>query len=333
MKVCIKNSHLKGVDMPIITTKAIKAESNSEDSRIIAGEKQERDVAFYLRRAFKDSEEIHVFNDFTFTYNGEKAQIDHLVLHKYGFLILESKSIYGEVKVNESGEWSRSYKGYWSGIPSPIKQAELQQQLLKKALVDNAPKFLGKMLGVQQNVGGRRWDSLCVVSNSCILHRDNIPADINERIIKSEAVADAVRRIGEKGKLKAFLATEPFFTKEELHSITEYLLDELCSNRSVDNSGSLHKEQENEMLVRNEVDSKKIRCKKCGEAEQLTACHGKFGYFVRCLCCDTNTSMRTPCAHCGSKRAKVTKKKLEYWLKCECSESYLVFVQKERVES
>ena len=54
--------------MPIVTTKQQKALS---DARQVAGDKQERDVAFYLRRSFKDSEDIFVFNDYAFRYNDE----------------------------------------------------------------------------------------------------------------------------------------------------------------------------------------------------------------------------------------------------------------------
>jgi len=43
-----------------------------------AGQKQEQDVAFFLRRAFKDHEQVFVLNDFKFTFNDETAQIDHL---------------------------------------------------------------------------------------------------------------------------------------------------------------------------------------------------------------------------------------------------------------
>lgn len=110
--------------------------------RLAAGEQQEKDVAFYLRRAFKDDENILVLNDYRFTFNDEIAQIDHLVVHRAGFIIIESKSIYGEVKVNGHGEWSRSYKGNWSGMPSPIIQAELQKknQDLKQLKNSSKPK-------------------------------------------------------------------------------------------------------------------------------------------------------------------------------------------------
>ena len=63
-------------------------------------------MAFYLKREFTKDDDIFVFNDLRFSYQGEYSQIDHLILHRFGFVLIESKSIYGEVKVNAQGEWS-----------------------------------------------------------------------------------------------------------------------------------------------------------------------------------------------------------------------------------
>ena len=82
----------------------------SRSSMIRAGQKQEQDVAFFLRREFKDTPNIFIINDFKFTFNDETAQIDHLLLYPYGFILMESKSIKGKVKVNDFGEWRRSLK-------------------------------------------------------------------------------------------------------------------------------------------------------------------------------------------------------------------------------
>jgi hypothetical protein len=59
-----------------------------------AGLKQEQDVAFFLRRAFKDHPQVLVINDFKFRFNDETAQIDHLIVYSYGFILIESKSFH-----------------------------------------------------------------------------------------------------------------------------------------------------------------------------------------------------------------------------------------------
>lgn len=152
------------------------------DQRAYYGHKQEEDVAFQLRREFGEHKQIHVINDLRLEYRGERAQIDHLILHPYGFIIVESKSIVGEVTVNAAGEWSRSYQGNWMGMPSPIRQGELQLDLLKALLSDNLEHFLGKLLGIQTQVAHREWRTLCAISSTAILHRDKMPKDVANRV-------------------------------------------------------------------------------------------------------------------------------------------------------
>lgn len=321
--------------MPIVTH---KSERDLSDARLAAGDKQERDVAYYLRRAFADSEEFFVFNDFSFSYMGENAQIDHLVVHKMGFAILESKSIHGEVKVNKQGEWSRSYQGNWAGIPSPIKQAEMQKTLLKAVLRDRAEEFIGKFFGMQQGVGGRRWNTFCVVSNNCILHRDDIPEEINKQVIKSESIAEAVKSLTVR---KGWLDSAPAFSKKELESIVNFLLNEVGDRSGDDKSKAGGKEiVEPAVVERTNVavtplvggENGQIKCKKCGEQERLLGQYGRFGYYVKCVACDTNTSMKMPCLKCGSTNMRVTKSKDEYFANCSCSEPYLLFKQTQGVE-
>ncbi len=82
-------------------------------------------MVFFLRCEFAEKTDVIVFNDIAFARSGEKAQIDHLVLHRFGFAIVESKSIAGTVEVNEHHEFVRTYDGKRSGMRSPIEQARL----------------------------------------------------------------------------------------------------------------------------------------------------------------------------------------------------------------
>jgi len=328
-----------------MTIRKSKDKTVVSSRRQAAGVRQEQDVAFYLRRAFKDTDDYIVINDYAFEYNGERAQIDHLIVHRFGFLIIESKSIYGEVKVNDTGEWSRSYKGQWSGIPSPIKQAELQLDVLQSMLRENVTAYLGKILGLQQGVGGRKWDAVCAVSNNCILHRDRMPKEISERIIKSEGVEEAVRSYGDYSLLKKLFTSAPAFSAEEMISIADYLMAylkekdtdipdtpesvEAAPHAVHEPSASYQVTQPDPVQVVSEQAAPPLlSCKKCGESEQLEGKYGKYGYYVQCGACGTNTSMRKSCARCGKKAVKVTKRRNEYWAVCECSEPYLLFVQR-----
>ncbi|WP_372627680.1 nuclease-related domain-containing protein, partial [Arsukibacterium sp.] len=206
-----------------------KTQTSSASIKLDAGIKQEHDVAFYLRRAYKNSENVMVLNDLRIEHDGESAQIDHLIAYTYGFIVVESKSIRGEVVVNEHSEWTRSYKGQWSGIPSPIKQAELQLKLLKEYLCANTEKVIGKFLGLQQGLGMRCYDVFCAISSDAIIDRSKAPKDIADKLVKSEFVTDALDK---KMNFKKFYNvvgkisdTRPTFNQEELLHICQFLLD------------------------------------------------------------------------------------------------------------
>ena len=101
-----------------------------------AGYNAESQLAFYLNREFKDDPLFLVFNNLRFEKAGDACQIDHLVLHRYGMVIIESKSVTTRVEVNELGEWKRWFNNDWQGMPSPILQAKRQGKFLKDYLED-----------------------------------------------------------------------------------------------------------------------------------------------------------------------------------------------------
>ncbi len=325
------------------------SDGDDRDQRAFYGHKQEQDVAFQLRREFGEHKQIHVINDLRLEHHGERAQIDHLILHPYGFIIIESKSIVGEVTVNAAGEWSRSYQGNWIGIPSPIRQAELQKMVLGRLLAANVEKVISKILGIQGGVGGRDWQVLCAVSSTAILHRDKMPKKVADRVVKTEFLAQKVKDI--VGNIAiAFIKAKPAFSKRELANIGSFLLEhnDQVSTASA-NSNSETATPEPAATVTEPVPhysatpapdtaplqtepatqaQNLVTCKQCGESHQLTGMYGQYGYYVKCGHCSTNTSMKQPCPACGWKSVRVSKDGPEYTGTCQkCAQRFLVYRQ------
>lgn len=324
-----------------------KALSTSNYAKIKAGQKQELDVAFYLRRAFKDHSQVFVFNDVKFKHNGETAQIDHLVVYTYGFILIESKSITGEVAINQHQEWSRSYRGQWQGMPSPIKQVELQLALLKSLVRDNAPQLLPKMFGkIQQNFGGREWHSICAISSNAIINRDNTPKTLEERLVKSEFIADKLLDImklpaSTPNALHFFSTnTRPWFSEESLARICEFLLEQNIApstplkpgakTSSLNEPSPVYQDESTAIApitqeqpnIANKIN---LKCKQCNNQTTLKPRSGRYGYFVTCGECDTNTPMKTSCPQCSSANTKVSKRKELYSLVCGDCENTALF--------
>ncbi|MDZ7852093.1 MAG: nuclease-related domain-containing protein [Halomonas sp.] len=320
------------------------------DERGYYGHKQEQDVAFHLRRSFGDSEQIRIIHDLVIEHGGERAQIDHLVIHPYGFIIIESKSIVGEVQVNAEGEWSRSYRGNWAGIPSPIRQAELQQDLLKALLRDNVEQLLGKLLGIQTQVGHREWRTLCAISSTAILHRDKMPKGVANKVMKTEFVAKKVREV--VGNIfTEYLKGKPRFTLQEMENLGNFLLVHTAPLQAGSETVAQEKKAKQtpyaapvsepaplSYAATPELDtanpsadnaapaSSLLTCKQCGEADHLTGMYGQYGYYVKCGSCKTNTSMKQTCPACGWKSVKISKDGPSYTANCQkCDHQYLVY--------
>ncbi|MCL7744174.1 NERD domain-containing protein [Guyparkeria hydrothermalis] len=310
-----------------------------QDERTKAGHQQEKDVAFYLRREFGDDESILVINDLRVEHKGEHAQIDHLVVHPFGLVIIESKSIHGEVKVNRQGEWSRSFRGQWYGMPSPVRQAELQEELVKDLLRQNVEKFLGKLLGIQTQIGGRDWKTICAVSSSAILHRDDMPRAIADQVVKSEFVAKKIRELVGTWA-ESWVKAKPRFSQQEIEGIGRFLVENHQSH-AAEPSATFTSQQRDQIqptskpneavsasVQPNKADAATLACKKCGETADLAGQYGKYGYYVRCGSCGTNTSMKMPCPACQSRKVRVKKSGPTYTSNCQdCANSWVVFQQ------
>lgn len=166
-------------------------------------------MAHYLHRAFATSADLYVINDLRLVdpeqpepdprSGGTKpgvAQIDHLVLHRYGAFIVESKSVTGTVTVRDDGgggdEWTRNGKG----MPSPLKQAERQGEFLRAFLQQHRERLLG-----------RRAMGLRTISE--VIHGDDLRGFRNMPVQHVVAIGDngVIQRLhGWKAPTKGFAA-------------------------------------------------------------------------------------------------------------------------------
>lgn len=289
---------------------------HTSSKMIEAGQKHELQVAFYLEREFGENKDVFVFNDLKIKYRNDTAQIDHLIVYPYGFILIESKSMRGEIEINKRDEWSGKVNGKWVGIPSPIKQVELQMWVLRKLLLENAQHILPKLFGVFQTYFGmRQWDTLCSISSTAVINRKNINSDTDAKLIKAEFLHEKVNSIiypYRKSLLKRpFFNTKDKLTPEELTKTCNFLLKQNISSSSY--APSFH--TKNTSLA-NENTKLEIVCRQCKSNDKLEPKSGKYGYYVRCNNCFVNTPLRSSCPGCGYKDTKVSKSKYNYTLIC-----------------
>jgi hypothetical protein len=295
---------------------------------------QESQVNYFLKRAFSDRKDLRLFKNLRISFDEFNAQIDHLILHKHGFVVVESKSIHGELRVNDCGEWERSFKGAWYGIASPIQQATLQIEALKRALRSQDSVLLAKWLGMQKGFGGRRYDVLIAISSSARVDRKTMPEEISKVVVKSEFLADKVESLlgSSKSLLEKFSAAEPWFTPAEMNSIELFLREFEVKDAKGLETSTKEQPQTNEqnqslsdvvetnraadISLSASTNALHVQCKRCSESKYIEPHFGRFGYYVRCDKCSTNTALKFSCPSCKSDSTKVSKRKSAYTLIC-----------------
>ena len=178
----------------------------TDDKLIKAGYDASKQIAYYLKKEFSSDKDIQVFNNLRFLYNGEYTQIDHLIIHRYGFIIIESKSAKTKISYNEIGEFSRFFNGEWKGEKSFVKQAEEQKNILRKILTDNEEKLFQKnKIRIQRKAKDFQFDTLVAVSSSCPEIVRPQKDQYNNKVIKAEFVVEKVKEIIEAYRKKTAL--------------------------------------------------------------------------------------------------------------------------------
>lgn len=299
----------------------------------VAGRRAEEQMAFYLRRFFGASADVDVLNYLRIDLSGEVAQMDHLVLHPYGLLIVESKSVSDSVQITDDGQWKRWFNKKPTGMPSPITQAKMQASLLKQ-LLEKTVKQKGFFDQVRLDVlvaisdgGTIQWPKAGALPEVC--KADQVPDRISQRVdqfrrIRSEpdiltanhrrAIADLLLKV-HKPLERSVHKMQPINKAEEPG--VEYKASPVIapSKPQGNNSGR--------PLGSSSLPAKV--CKHCKSVD-LEARHGQYGYYFYCPACGKNTGIKFACPACDGD-GRIRKQGNEFFVECKaCNASTLYHV-------
>jgi hypothetical protein len=296
----------------------------SEDKFEVAGRKAEEQMAHYLRRFFGSSPDVDVLNYLRIDLGGEVAQIDHLVLHPYGLLIVESKSVAGSVQIKEDGQWIRWFNKQPKGMRSPVTQAKMQLMLLKE-LLDRTVKQKGFFDQV-------RMDVLVAISDAGTIQWP--PSGALPEVCKADQVPDRViQRVDQFRKIRQ---APDLLAPEHRRVIGEFLkrVHKPLDRAAADNETKPARPTGDAIATKppTSVQPEAVKpaaevlpskfCKHCG-APALEIRHGQFGYYFFCKDCLKNTAIKFRCPSCKGE-GKVRKQGQDFFAECKtCAASKL----------
>lgn len=325
--------------------KAGQYDRQTHDPRVRAGLKAEEQMQFYLHRAFATSPDLYILNDLRLEDanqpepNGQPGvcQIDHLVIHRWGMFIVESKSVTEEVVIRSDGsggdEWSRKHNGRELGMGSPIQQAIRQGRFLRALLQRSREQLLGKMptgLGTiskllsgtdQRGFGNLPIQVIVAVSDQGRITRLNgwkePEGDHALFVCKADLVTDRINmeftrhregapllggiqgNYGNWSMLTTEVSAVASFLSSKHTPLRKHQSD-LQSTAESPSSRSLQPcESVRPATTQPESLTGRPRCKSCASAD-LHVISGKYGYYWKCGACQANTAMPTVCDACGA---------------------------------
>lgn len=341
--------------------------------KLKAGFEAERQMAFYLNRTFAEDPAMCILNDLRIVdpeqpeHDGSPGvcQIDHLVIHRWGMFIIESKSVHDEVSVRSDGsggdEWTRRYKGRESGFPSPIQQARRQAEFLRVFLQRNREQLLGKvapgfrtLVKVVTGSDQRGFQNIPVqiivaISDSGKIRRAKgwkEPVNPFQTFVtKADLAADKIREQFQKHQASSKLLGKIdgdygiwAMQSEEAVCVAKFLSGSHTPQRLRDGVADSKVVPQQPVVADKEQAAESPElctgpyCKAC-QSTQLTAHSGRYGYYWKCHDCDTNTTMPTTCTVCDAKGSygkvvKIRKEGVKYFRCCEsCNMEERIWVE------
>ncbi len=336
----------------------------AEDRFSIAGRKAEEQMAFYLKRFFASSADVFVLNGIRLERDNDAAQMDHLVLHRYGVIVVESKSVAGKIQIKDDGQWIRWYGKESSGIASPITQAKLQLRFMRDYLnlaVNPKGVFDRYAFDVQVAIsdsGVILWPATGGLPEVC--KADQVAERIESRIAELEKLPDAPKpwTAAHLSKIADFLcaAHRPLIlrkeekriekqmqrveqrvftahaimdtvTKTASHLFSSVLAQQAAAQKNVykNNHGAVTiGKTVSQVSSPSTNELRKNVCKHC--SSQDVSIHFKHNYYFHCNVCNKNSPLKSLCVSCGGVEAPHKKGK-EFFLECkQCNTNRLFHI-------
>ena len=295
----------------------------SDDKYSQVGHEAEKQMAYYLKHQYSDSDDIFIFNNIRFKWLDDYTQIDHLILHEYGMIIVESKSVTSKVRFNDRREWNRWWDNKWGAMSNPVEQAKRQATSLKKTLNHNREKMLRKILGkTLHSFDKMPIDCVVAISDKCV---EIIRPKKNDysNVIKADLVTEHINNIIAKYKKEdgpLSLKVPWMLSKGSMTRIKDFILNihdpvtikEVNKKTVPDFSDDRFKPKPTEQ----EKIQTYTRCDKCkGKLSILWGAKYKNHYW-HCNDCGKNISIDDKCPECREK-LRIRKQKNDYFIYCE----------------
>ncbi len=173
-----------------VTDPKIKASLESEIKSVNAGIFGENTILFELQNSHIP---MFVLHDLYLEFDGLTAQIDFLVVTRGRNFVIECKNLYGDITINNSGDFVRTVWNRKEGIYSPVTQGQRHLELIKQIRTNAKGNFLTKALFGRNFYENYR--SVVVLANpKTVLNAKYAPKEIREQVIRADQLIQYIKK-------------------------------------------------------------------------------------------------------------------------------------------
>ncbi|TQR10951.1 NERD domain-containing protein [Psychrobacillus soli] len=188
------------------------------------GKAGEQSLLFELTNSFLP---LMILHDVYIEHKGLSAQFDFILVTRQFFLIIEVKKYYGNITVNEKGEFIRNVNRgsrtvFKEGMYSPIRQVERQVEVLQSMLVDHDVITKTPI----------RY-AVAFANEKTVIDLAKAPKEIEDKVFRSDGIVSFI---------KAELAKKSpvYFKDGKMHELAAYIHGQHIDKHSIE----VYEEQE-----------------------------------------------------------------------------------------
>lgn len=189
----------------------------------IAGEDT---VAFELNNSYLP---IIVLHDLRLEHEGLSAQIDYLIITTKVCLVVECKNLFGNLEVNNRGEFIRELdfngKRKKEGIYSPVTQNVRHMEMIKLLRLANKKNPLMRV-ALEKSFGDFHKSVIVLANPKTVINLKRAPKNVKDQIIRSDQLIEYIKGLIRENKDLAS-------SEKEMYEMAEFFVG-LHKENSVD---------------------------------------------------------------------------------------------------
>lgn len=136
---------------------------------------------------------MYILHDINLEYKDYKAQIDFIILTKKNYYIIECKNLYGNISIDNKGNFYRINNKNKVGIYNPITQLDRHINIIRR-YVEDRNNFIGKL--IVKKIFDSMYHGIVVLANDNTVVEDKYaPKNVKNKVVRADKLIEYIKYI------------------------------------------------------------------------------------------------------------------------------------------